>query len=161
MTVKAVGLSLSRRLRRRRWLETRGIKYSRFRPMASATPVTPRVTQVSIPLAASHLADLATARVEHPPLFRLSACSACRDTRIEFVKDAVLCLLMPSSPFHPFFRSALRSLSPPPFPSILAPSSSYPPCYPKNKAAVDAAYTRRDAEPSAPTGSSRRESNDR
>jgi len=54
--------------------------------MASATPVTPRVTQVlpapapsrtfpspTTPRAggsASHLADLATARVEHPPLFR-------------------------------------------------------------------------------------------
>lgn len=39
----------------------------------------------------SHLADLATAGERGTTLlvFRLSPCSACRDTRIEFVKEAV------------------------------------------------------------------------
>lgn len=127
--------------------------------MASATPVTPRVTQVSNPLAASHLADLATARVEHPPLFRLSACSAYRDTRIEFVKDAVSAYLYRSSLSSPtcvflscsFDRSSRCFLSSATSLSLslsllLVLSARFHPTSrwnPRNKAAVDVVHSSR------------------
>jgi len=76
--------------------ETRGIKYSRFYRWRQ-----PRLSHLALHRFSallllefcrfSHLADLATAGERGTTLlvFRLSPCSACRDTRIEFVKEAV------------------------------------------------------------------------
>lgn len=121
--------------------ETRDIKYSRFRRWRQ-----PRLSHLALhrfptPLAASHLADLATPRVEHPPLFRLSACSACRDTRIEFVKDPVsayLCFFLAL----PILSCVSVSLSVSPgAASDSRPTSPGVPGIPRNKAAVDVVHS--------------------
>lgn len=127
-------LSISRRRRRTRRSgsrETRGIKYSRFYRWRQ-----PRLSHLALhrfPIpagAASHLADLATARVEHPPVFRLSPCSACRDTRIEFVKEARFPPPLLRGPLLLSFLSRQRFVPVALFCHTVEMS-------PKNKAAVD------------------------